>query len=139
MTPESLNKLLQKYDLGDDFLEDDNRLFDGEFTDLNQTNLESACSYADNKMRWYFDDFQKYYLLADCNRFHFLWLAHFQEYCTRFVGITNPAIGRAYGLWQGQSHMWAWAVVGGELVFINWGQVVSPSQVNYSGKGSMAV
>jgi hypothetical protein len=132
-----LNALLKKHDLGDSFLEK-NLLFDMDFSRIKSKKLQHPVMYADNKTAWYWTDPKKYYLLADCNRFHFMWLGHFQEWCTQH-GISSPAIGRAYGFWEGKNHNWAWVVVDDELVFFNWGQEVKPSEVNYDGKGSVAV
>ena len=137
MTSDELNRLLKRHDLGDDFLEK-NLLFDTEFFTLTSPYYLSAMMYANNKMAWYWDDQNKHYMLADCNRFHFMWLGHFQEWCTKH-NIANPAIGRAYGKWEGIHHAWAWVLVENELMFLNWGQEVKPSGVNYIGKGSVAV
>ena len=135
MTADELNSLLKNHDLGDDFFER-NLLLDTEFSSLSRADFESMRIYANNKMAWYWTDQDKHYLLADCNRFHFMWLGHGQEWCTKH-DIGNPAIGRAYGLWVGQPHMWAWAVVNNVLIFVNWGKEEQP--LKYSGKGSVAV
>ena len=139
MTPKALNKLLQRHDLGDDLFEDENRMFDESFNAIPNKDSGLILSYANNKMGWYWKDFDRHYLNADCNRWHFMFLAHMQEWITRNRNYANPAIGRAYGLWEGQPHMWAWAVIGGDLKFINWGELVDPKNIRYSGKGSMAV
>ena len=137
MTHTELNRLLKSHDLGDDFLEK-NILFDEDFSSVSCADFQKAKTYANNKMAWYWTDQNKYYLLADCNRFSFMWLGHFQEWFTKH-DIRNPAIGRAYGIWERIKHAWAWADVDSKLVFINWGQEVTPTEVNYSGKGSIAV
>ena len=139
MTPQSLNNLLKRHGFGSGVFADKNRLFDEDYTPVPKKDFGLARLYANNKMAWYFTDTDKHYLRADCNRFAWMWLGYFQEWFTKNRGYSNPAIGRCYGHWQGVAHSWAWVVVGNELEFINWGQVVSPSQVNYSGKGASAV
>ena len=134
----TLNAELKRLDLGDDFLENKNLLFDPQYTALTDAYFESACFYANNKMAWYWADSNKFYLLADCNRFHFMWLGHFQEWCT-IHNIANPAIGRAYGNWEKTPHAWAWVKKEDGLVFVNWGETVDPKTVTYDGKGSVAV
>jgi hypothetical protein len=136
ITHKKLNSILKAHDLGDDFFEK-NFLFDEYFSPLSHEDFEKARVYANDKINWYFTDTQKHYLLADCNRFHWMWCGYFQEYCTQ-NDIYNPAIGRAYGTWEGQGHAWAYVVID-DLIFINYGQKVIPEEVNYSGKGSSSV
>jgi hypothetical protein len=135
MNHKALNRKLKSRDLGDDFLEK-NLLFDVDFFSLSRNEFERAMERANNKMEWYWTDQSKHYMLADCNRFHFMWLGHFQEWCTK-NGKANPAIGRAYGKWNGQPHAWAWVVVDDKLIFVNWGSEEEPE--HYSGNGSVAV
>ena len=137
MTPDTLNYKLQRLDIGDDWLEK-NWFFDTDFTSLTNDQFVLMRSYANNQMNWYWTNQDKHYLLAECNRFHFMWLGYAQVWCTQH-GIKNPAIGRAYGYWEGLNHMWAYVVVENEIVFINWGQEVKPANVRYDGKGSMSV
>jgi hypothetical protein len=137
MTADELNRLLKDCDLGDDWKEK-NFLFDQRYSILNQEQVKQSSEYANDKMSWYFDNPQKFYLLADCNRYHFMWLGHKQTWYTQH-GISNPPIGRAYGYWEGQNHNWAWDFIGKKMVFYNWGQKVDPKAVRYDGKGSEAV
>ena len=137
MTADELNRLLKDCDLGDDWKEK-NGLYDPFFSDISRENSDKSDAYANDKMSWYFDDPNKFYLLADCNRFHYMWLAHKQEWYTQH-GISNPPIGRAYGYWEGQNHSWAYEVVERKMVFKNWGQEVNPAMLRYDGKGSEAV
>jgi hypothetical protein len=135
MNSKDLNRILEEHDLGDDLFEDENRLFDKEFTPIPQHIFSAAMGYANEKMAWYWADQQKHYLLADCNRFHWMFLGHMQEFLTK-RGIRNPILGRPYGLWNGQPHAWAYAYTD-RLIFINWGNVEWPE--HYDGKGSSAV
>lgn len=136
MDYKGVDRLLRAHDLGDDWTDDKNGLFDHEFFFITRATFNGALKHANEKTAWYWTDHQKHYLLADCNRFHWVLLGHMQEYLTR-AGYKNPILGRAYGMWNGLPHAWGYAGVDGDLVFINWGKEEWPDK--YEGKGSTAV
>lgn len=137
MKAKELNKILKDNDLGDDFFDEDNLLFDTDYTPVPTHDVSIAIKYASQKIDWYFTDFDKHYLRADCNRFHWMFAGYMQEWFVRNRSYPSPAIGMAYGKWEGQMHMWNYMVTEKGLIHINWTHI--EKRPNYSGVGSISV
>ena len=136
MTSAELNQRLRKADLGDDRLEE-NLLFDTDFSSISRDDLILSVAYANKKMAWYWEDFEKHYLKNDCNRFHAMFLGHMLEWLARNREYESAYLGRAYGYFDGVPHVWGIALVDNEIAHINWGQIIDSP--NYDGKGSVAI
>jgi len=137
-----LNEILKAHDLGDDFFDYKNIMFDEDYSCIKRKDLVDAMTWVNSELAWYFEKLQESYNLSDCNKYHAMAVGRLAEYFTK-LGYKNTAIGRAFGKWYNEEtgkmdkHCWAWAVLEGEkLVWINWQDIIDEHTIN--GNGAIA-
>ena len=133
MTSDELNKTMKQGKISPGIFSNRNMFFDTDYSIVLRKNLVAANDYANSKLGWY-----QYSPRADCNRFHAMKLGRMLEWILKNTGNENPDIlGRVYGYYDSQNHVWGYSHDENGLVHINYWDLVD--HPNIDGKGSVAL